>query len=116
VRANTYVADVVRATVLAHERFQPGAIYNIGGTEEISAIQGLELLQELIGKRAHIEYGPARPGEQKRALADTTRAREQLGFVPSTPLRAGLQAQVAWQRDLDTPQEQERPTPEQEVL
>jgi UDP-glucuronate 4-epimerase len=102
-RANTYVADVVRATMLAHERFQPGAIYNIGGAEEISATQGIELLQELIGKRAHIEYGPARPGEQQRTLADTTRAREHLGFVPSTPLRAGLQAQVAWQRELETP-------------
>ena len=49
-----------------------------------------------------ITLPPARPGEQQRTLADTTRARAALGFVPSTPLRTGLQAQVAWQREQDT--------------
>jgi nucleoside-diphosphate-sugar epimerase len=45
-----------------------------------------------------VEHGPARPGEQVRALADTALAREQLGFTPQMPLRDGLAAQVAWQR------------------
>jgi nucleoside-diphosphate-sugar epimerase len=99
-RGNTYVGDVVRATILAQERFTPGAIYNIGGAEEISANQVIGLLEEIIGERAILEYGPARPGEQVRALADTTLAREQLGFTPQMPLRDGLAAQVAWQRAL----------------
>jgi nucleoside-diphosphate-sugar epimerase len=99
-RGNTYAGDVVRATILAHQRFIPGAIYNIGGTEEISANQVIGLLEEIIGERAIVDYGPARPGEQFRALADTTLAREQLQFIPQMPLRDGLAAQVAWQRAL----------------
>lgn len=97
-RGNTYVADIVRATALAAERFTSGAVYNVGGAEEISANQVVRLLEEIIGVRAAIERGPARPGEQRRALADTARIRQQLGFVPETPLRDGLAAQVAWQR------------------
>lgn len=99
-RGSTYVSDVIRATLLAHERFQPGTIYNIGGSDEVSANQTLRLLEDIIGKKAIIQFGPARPGEQSRALADMTLARERLGFVPETPMRAGLEAQVAWQRQL----------------
>ena len=102
-RGNTYVADIVRATLLAHERFRPGAVYNVGGAEEISALQVIELLEEITGRRARLKFGPARPGDQRRALADTTRAREDLGFVPTTPLRDGLAAQVAWRQALAEP-------------
>jgi nucleoside-diphosphate-sugar epimerase len=97
-RGNTYVGDVVRATVLAHQRFTPGAVYNIGGAEEVSANQVISLLEEIIGHKAILQYGPARPGEQQRALADTRLASERLGFTPCMPLREGLAAQVAWQR------------------
>jgi UDP-glucuronate 4-epimerase len=100
-RGNTYVGDVARAMLLAAERFERGAVYNVGGAEEVSANQVIALLEELAGRRALVAHGPARPGEQRRALADTRRAREGLGFVPRTPLREGLAAQVAWQRSLE---------------
>lgn len=102
-RGNTYVGDTVRATILAQQHFTPGAIYNIGGAEEISANQIIALLEEIIGQRALLEHGPARPGEQWRALADTTRARQHLHFTPQMPLRDGLAAQVAWQRARPAP-------------
>lgn len=98
-RGNTHVSDIVRATILAHERFAPGAIYNIGGAEEISTNQVIGLLEEITGREAIVQHGPARPGEQRRALADTTRARERLGFTPMMPLHDGLKTQVAWQRE-----------------
>jgi len=98
-RGNTYVADIVRATMLAHEKFQAGTVYNIGGSEEISANQVIGLLEEITGKKAVVEHGPPRPGEQRRALADTSLAQEWLGFLPKMPLREGLAKQVEWQRD-----------------
>jgi nucleoside-diphosphate-sugar epimerase len=96
-RGNTYVGDIVQATILAHKQFTPGAIYNVGGAEEISANQMLSILHEITGCAPTVQYGPARPGEQSRALADTRRI-QQLGFVPRMPLRQGLAAQVAWQQ------------------
>lgn len=97
-RGSTYVGDIVRATLLAHQRFEPGAVYNIGGAEEISANQVIGLLQEITGNQAILQHGPPRPGEQSRALADVRQAQERLGFTPRTSLRDGLQAQVEWQR------------------
>jgi nucleoside-diphosphate-sugar epimerase len=100
-RGNTYVSDIARATLLAHHKFERGAVYNIGGSEEISANQVISLLEEITGKRATVEYGPPRPGEQQRALADTRLAQDRLGFLPQTPLKEGLSAQVEWQDGVD---------------
>jgi len=97
-RGNTYVSDIVRATILAHQHFHSGTTYNIGGSEEVSANQVVCLLEEIIGMEAVIQHTPARPGEQQRALAHTALAQERLGFMPHVPLREGLMAQVAWQR------------------
>lgn len=97
-RANTYVDDIVNGAVLASQKFQPGQVYNLGGTEEVSVIDVIRLVEELTGEEAAITFGPPRPGEQSRAVADITRAHEQLGYQPSTSLRDGLSAQVAWHR------------------
>ncbi len=96
-RGNTYVADIVRATLLAQEKFERGSLYNIGGSEEISANQVIALLEEITGKQAIVQHGPPRPGEQQRALADTRLARQHLDFTPRMPLKEGLEAQVEWQ-------------------
>jgi nucleoside-diphosphate-sugar epimerase len=99
-RSNTYVLDVVQGLVRAFE--QPaqsqGEIFNIGGGEEVTVLQVLEMLQELSGIEAHTMHGPRRPGDQRRTAADITKAKERLGYTPQTTLVEGLAAQLAWQR------------------
>ncbi|MEO5952137.1 MAG: NAD-dependent epimerase/dehydratase family protein, partial [Chloroflexia bacterium] len=97
-RGNTYATDIARATELAHLHFRRGAVYNLGGSEEISANQVISLLETITGKKADVHYAPPRPGEQSRTLADTTLARRYLGFTPQVPLLDGLTNQVNWQR------------------
>jgi UDP-glucuronate 4-epimerase len=99
-RSNTYVGDIVRGTRLASEKFTPGAVYNIGGVDEVSANDVIRLLEDITGRRAIINYGPTRPGEQSRTVADIARAREHLGYEPRTSIREGLAAQVEWNREL----------------
>lgn len=99
-RGNTYATDIARATYLAHLKFERGSIYNIGGSEEISANQVIALLEQITGKKADLRYVAPRPGEQSRTLADTTLARTRLGFVPEVPLIKGLSNQVEWQYSL----------------
>lgn len=98
-RGNTFVGDIVDTTIAAHRAFTPGATYNVGGSEEVSANQVIALLEDITGNTALVQHGPARPGEQRRALADTRRAQQELGFRTRTSLRDGLTAQVAWQRE-----------------
>jgi len=100
-RGNTYVADCVAATLAAFDRGPVpevvGETFNIGGGEVISALDALSLIERITGREARIVHGPARPGEQQQALADTRKARRVLGWRPTVGIEAGLRAQVAWQ-------------------
>ncbi len=96
VRGNTYVADVVAAT-LAAATAPAGAVYNVGGGESASVWEILALLERLAGRPAEVRREPARPGDQRQTLADTTRLRRDLGWQPKTSLAEGLARQWQWQ-------------------
>lgn len=101
-RSNTYVLDVVQGLVRAFEQPQQsvGEAFNIGGGEEVTVLQVLEMLQELSGIEARTTYGPSRPGDQRRTAADITKASERLGYAPTIGVLEGLRNQLAWQRTL----------------
>ena len=42
-----------------------------------------------------------RPGDVRRLLADSSRARRVLGFAPRVSFKEGLRRMVAWYRDLE---------------
>ncbi len=99
-RSNTYVRDCVQGLVLAFEQpaASAGETFNIGGGEEVTVNEVLHMLEELSGQTARIAHGPPRPGDQRRTVADTGKARRLLGYAPATRLVDGLAAQMAWQR------------------
>jgi nucleoside-diphosphate-sugar epimerase len=96
-RGNTYVADAVDATIRAARRGRRGEVYNVGGGEQRSANWIVSTIQRLADRRVEIVHGSARPGEQRDALAETTKARRELEWEPKTGLEEGLRAQIAWQ-------------------
>lgn len=99
-RSNTYVADCVEGLLLA--ACQPdksiGETFNIGGGEEVNVLEVLAMLEELSGLKAITSHGSQRPGDQRRTVADTIKARTLLGYNPQTRIVDGLAAQLAWQR------------------
>jgi nucleoside-diphosphate-sugar epimerase len=96
VRGNTYVADCVEATLAAAGAL-PGEIYNVGGGEAASVWDILRKLETLAGRRAVVKQEPARAGDQRYTLADTTKLRRHVGWEPHTSLDEGLQQQWSWQ-------------------
>jgi nucleoside-diphosphate-sugar epimerase len=92
----TYVDDAVMATILAAERGVPGRAYNIGGGSRVSINDVLRLIEQLSGRRLDIRREAPQKGDMRDTYADTSRARAELGFAPSTSLADGLAAEYRW--------------------
>jgi nucleoside-diphosphate-sugar epimerase len=94
----TYVADVVEANWLALGPGAVGQVFNIGGGSRSSVNQVLATLEGILGRPVRREQRPPQPGDVRHTWADTTRAREILGFSPCVSLRDGLAREVEWLR------------------
>ncbi|MCW2924154.1 MAG: UDP-glucose 4-epimerase, partial [Thermoleophilia bacterium] len=49
------------------------------------------------------DFGDTQPGDVRHTSADTTRAREALGFEPKVQLAEGLAREVEWVRSVYAP-------------
>jgi UDP-glucose 4-epimerase len=93
-----YVADIVRANVIALEAGS-GREYNIGNGRGTSVNEITAHLKELTGYEGEVAHGPENAGEVFRTYLDVTRAREELGWEPQVSLREGLADTVAYFRE-----------------
>jgi UDP-glucose 4-epimerase len=92
----TFVADAGAATAAAAVRGTPGRVYNIGGGSRVSLVDVFDLIGRVTGRPVKIDHQPAQKGDMRDTYADTSRARADLGFVPSVALEDGLRQMFAW--------------------
>ena len=94
-RGFTYIDDIARGTILAlkpvgHE------VINLGGHEVITINNLIRLIEDVVGRKAIVEYGPADPADMRSNWADVTRAGELLGWEPQFNMRDGIEKLVEW--------------------
>ncbi|WP_425956187.1 NAD-dependent epimerase/dehydratase family protein [Xylanimonas sp. McL0601] len=95
------VPDIARANVLAAASDVVDGHYNIASGTETSLLELAEALLRVMGSDLGVEHGPDRAvNGVVRRLADTTAAREDLGFEATIGLEAGLRLLVDWWRPL----------------
>lgn len=94
-----YVDDAARAIVSATERYDGSDPVNIGAHREITIRELVTLIAGLTGFRGEIRWDATKPDGQPRRCLDTTRAKEQFGFVATTPFEEGLKATIRWYRE-----------------
>lgn len=97
-RDYTYVGDIVDGVVRALNHCTSHHLYNLGHSEPIELRAMIALLGEALGKDPLIERLPEQPGDVRQTYADTSLARTELGYHPSTPFREGLARFVEWFR------------------
>jgi nucleoside-diphosphate-sugar epimerase len=95
-RSFTYVGDAVDATIAAMERAPAGTLYNVGGGEEATVLEAIELLEHVSGRNLDVRRVEVAKGDVVRTKADVTRIRDDLGWMPKTTLRDGLAAMWSW--------------------
>jgi len=92
----TFVADAVAANIAAADRGVPGRAYNIGGGSRVSMNDVLRIIERTAGHPLKVNREAAQKGDMRDTYADTTRAREDLGFRPTVSLEEGIQAEYRW--------------------
>ncbi len=97
----TYVDDTVEATLRAAERGRSGAVYNVGGGSTVTVNRLIEVIQAVTGSRLEVQRTGVQHGDVSHTLADTRRASDDLGFIPSIQLEDGIARHWNWLRGTD---------------
>lgn len=97
VRDWIYVEDHCRAVDFILRKGQGGEIYNIGGGNEMSNLEVIHSILQLLGKSDQlITFVPDRPGHDLRYSIDYSKAIQKLGWTPSVGFEEGIEKTVAW--------------------
>jgi UDP-glucuronate 4-epimerase len=100
----TYVDDIVSGVIAVMAKpptdvTPPCKLYNIGNHKSEKLTRFVEVLEQAIGKKAEIEFGPMQPGDVASTYADIEATQRDFGFEPTTSIEDGLPRFVQWYRD-----------------
>jgi UDP-glucuronate 4-epimerase len=96
----TFVDDLVEGLVRAIDRDLGFAILNFGAGRQVALLDVVKLLEAELGVAARIEWQPAQTGDVPRTWADTTAAREALGYAPRVTIEQGIRGFARWLEEL----------------
>ena len=113
----TYVGDIVQGVVRATDRIAapdpkwsgddpdpatsnaPFRIYNIGNNRPVELMRYIEVIEELVGRKAEKNFLPMQLGDVPDTFADITDLEADVGYRPTTPIEVGVKHFVDWFRD-----------------
>ena len=77
----------------------PERIFNIGGGSRISILDVIRIMEKGIGIPINVRFVGRSKGDVTDTWAETTRAREALGFEPSVSIETGIGEEITWYRE-----------------
>ena len=98
VRDVLYITDLIEAYDAFIESDLSRGVFNIGGGPQktLSLLELLNLLQEITGKKAPIEFSDWRPSDQKVYISDITKVKKELNWNPGIEPKEGVGELVKW--------------------
>jgi UDP-glucuronate 4-epimerase len=94
-RGFTYIDDIARGIIVALKPLG-FEIFNLGGHEVITINNLIKLIEDVVGRKAIIQYDPADPADMRSNWADVSKAGELLGWEPQFNMRTGIEKLVEW--------------------
>jgi nucleoside-diphosphate-sugar epimerase len=96
-RTNTYVTDLVSGLISGIDNAKNREVYNLSGANPYSVLEVIKVLSQILGKTPKLNFQHERLGDQQETKTILTKAKKDLGYVPSTSLTEGLTRQIEWQ-------------------
>ncbi|MCB0323990.1 MAG: GDP-mannose 4,6-dehydratase, partial [Bdellovibrionales bacterium] len=96
----TFISDAVAATIAAASAEEEALVCNIGGGSRVTVNEVLSMIGDILGEKLKVEHQEREKGDARHTGADTTKAREALGYNPKVGLRDGLTAEASWLREM----------------
>ncbi len=98
-RDYTFIEDIVAGIVGAlnynNSEFE---LFNLGNTHTVSLMELVQTIEDLMGKKATIEYLPEQPGDVPYTWSNIEKSTKLLGYNPSTGIREGIGKFIEWYR------------------
>lgn len=103
----TYIDDVVKAIhklvlippVADEETANSYRVVNIGNNKPVELLYFVQLIEQLTGKKAAIEFKDMQMGDIETTYANIDRLKRITGFMPETSIEEGMRKFVGWYCD-----------------
>jgi UDP-glucose 4-epimerase len=92
----TFISDAVEGNLLAMENNSLGEVFNIGGGSRVILNDVLHTLETITSRDAKTVYREVQKGDVRHTFAETSKARDILGYNPQIDLETGLLRQWEW--------------------
>lgn len=77
----------------------PHRVFNIGNSQPIELFRFIEVMEQVLGRKAIKDFHPMQPGDVVATAADTKALEDWIGFKPSTPIEVGVRSFATWYKD-----------------
>ena len=77
----------------------PYKVYNIGNNNPVELIKFIEVIEDVLGKKANMEFKDLQPGDVVATYANVDDLMQDVGFKPETPIELGIKRFVQWFKD-----------------
>ena len=91
----SYIDDIAEGTVKC---LRPVGyeIFNLGNDKPVELMSVINRIEEILGKKAVIEFLPRHPADVFATWADIEKSKEKLDWYPKVPIDEGIRKTVEW--------------------
>jgi len=94
----TYIDDVIKGVRSAIEKNYPCEVFNLGNNRSEDLLEMIRIVEDNIGKKAHMDMKGMQPGDVEKTYADINYSKEKLGYQPTISIDTGIPKFIEWFR------------------
>jgi UDP-glucuronate 4-epimerase len=93
----TYIDDTVQG-IIASLAYDGSAfeVFNLGESQTVELRTVIHKIEQVLGRKAKIQFQPPIPGDMPQTFADISKARKLLNYHPNTTVEIGIPKFVDW--------------------